>query len=155
MSEKTQRPQPTEPSRIALIIRRTIKADPVRVFEAWTRPEHLLSWWGPRPVRCAGAEVDLRVGGRYRIENDLPDGARVTIAGEFRIVEHPRKLVYTWNVSPGSDGASVVTVRFEPRDHGATEVIVVHEEIATPTVRESHEKGWDGCLEGLARHFAG
>jgi uncharacterized protein YndB with AHSA1/START domain len=78
----------------------------------------------------------------------------VTITGEFRTVEQPRKLVYTWNVSPGSDGTSLVTVRFEPRGQGATEVVVLHEEITTATVRDSHGKGWEGCLDGLAAYFA-
>ncbi len=67
--------KPAAPPTPPLVVRRTIKAGPERVFEAWTRPELLLAWWGPRPVRCSGAEVDLRVGGRYRIDNQLPDGA--------------------------------------------------------------------------------
>src|SRR5262249_36942533 len=47
---------------IVLVVRRTIRASAERIFDAWTRPEHLLVWWGPRPVTCSGADVDLRVG---------------------------------------------------------------------------------------------
>ena len=104
-----------------------------RVFEAWTRPEHLLAWGGalvpsgaPEPTStCASA-------GGIASRNELPDGAHVTIEGEFRTVAEPHTLVYTWEVSPGSDGPSLVTVRFESRGR-ATEVVVVHERIATPT----------------------
>lgn len=136
---------------IALVTRRTIRASPARLFEAWTQPEQLRAWWGPRPVTCSGAEVNLRVGGRYRIANRMPDGETLVIEGEFQVVEAPHKLVYTWRV--GDDEASRVTVRFEP--HGEeTEVIVVHEQIPNETVRDSHEGGWNGCLEGLERHFA-
>ena len=138
---------------IVLVVRRTIRADLQRVFDAWTRPEHLRAWWGPRPVTCAGAEVDLRVGGRYRILNALPDGSQVAIEGEFRVVEPRRKLVYTWRLDAGAEGFSLVTVRFEPRGD-ATEVSVVHEQIASEPTRESHEKGWIGCLDGLERLFA-
>jgi hypothetical protein len=49
--------------------------------------------------------------------------------------------------------SSRVTVRFEPRGD-ATEVTIVHEQIPSPAVRDSHEQGWRGCLEGLERHFA-
>jgi hypothetical protein len=49
---------------------------------------------------------------------------------------------------------SLVTVRFEPRGD-ATEVVVVHQQLASEAVRESHAKGWDGCLDGLERHVAG
>ncbi len=95
--------------------------------------------------------MDLRVGGRYRIVNALPDGRALAIEGEFTEVEPPHKLVYTWRMGDGSQEQSLVTVRFEPRAD-ATEVIVIHERIPNQTVRESHEAGWQGCLEGLARY---
>ena len=136
---------------ITLVARRTIRASPARLFEAWTQPAELRIWWGPRPVTCSSAEVDLRVGGRYRIDNALPNGETITIEGEFQVVEAPYKLVYTWRA--GLDPQSRVTVRFEPRGD-ATEVIIVHEQIATDVVRASHEGGWSGCLDGLERFFA-
>jgi glutathione S-transferase len=77
---------------ITLVTRRTIRASASRLFDAWTQPEQLRAWWGPRPVTCAGAEVDLRVGGRYRIDNVLPDGQMLTIEGEFQVVEAPRSV---------------------------------------------------------------
>ncbi len=141
-------------AKVALVTRRTMKASVARVFAAWTEPVQLRAWWGPRPVTCADAEVDLRVGGRYRIVNALPDGARVTIEGEFRVVEAPHKLVYTWHIDDGAGEASLVTVRFEARGDAMTEVIIVHEEIANEAVRDSHEQGWSGCLDGLERLFA-
>lgn len=141
---------------ITLLVRRTIKAPAARVYDAWTRPEHLLRWWGPRPVTCFEAHVDLRVGGEYRIGNRLPDGAALWIVGRFEVVEPRRRLVYSWRVE-GKDSplleASRVTVRFEPRGEG-TEVIVVHELIDTPVTRDEHEQGWKGCLENLEAWFA-
>jgi uncharacterized protein YndB with AHSA1/START domain len=137
---------------LSLVVRRTIRAPIDRVFSAWTEPEQLRAWWGPRPVTCADAEVDLRVGGRYRIVNRLPDGALITIEGEFHVVEPPRRLVYSWAIDDGDAAVSRVTVRFEARGD-ATEVVVVHDEIARARVRDSHEKGWEGCLDGLARAF--
>jgi uncharacterized protein YndB with AHSA1/START domain len=139
---------------LVLVVRRTIRASPARLFEAWTRPEQLVAWWGPRPVRCAGAAVDLRVGGRYRIENELPGGARLFIEGEFTLVDPPRKLVYTWRVRPGSAEAELVTVQFDAKEPSVTEVVVSHERIATAAARDSHEGGWNGCLEGLALHLS-
>jgi uncharacterized protein YndB with AHSA1/START domain len=140
---------------IALVVRRTIRAPVARVFEAWTRPEQLRRWWGPGPVTCESAEVDLRVGGGYRIGNLLPDGTVVWISGEFEVVEPPHRLVYTWHIessAPRAAERSRVTVRFEPRE-GGTEVVVVHERIDTEETRADHEKGWNGCLEKLAALF--
>jgi uncharacterized protein YndB with AHSA1/START domain len=140
------------PSSINLVVRRTIRATAERLFDAWTRPEQLVKWWGPAQVECAGAEVDLRVGGSYRIGNRLPDGQVLWIAGEFEEVTPPRRLVYTWRLGPRAGGPERVTVRFEPRD-GATEVIVVHERILDEPARESHERGWYGCLDGLEAYL--
>ena len=138
---------------VVLVVRRTIRASAERIFDAWTLPKHLLVWWGPRPVTCSGAEVDLRVGGRYRIANAVPDGTTVVIEGEFREIERPRKLVYTWRMGAGAPESSLVTVRFEERGE-ATEVVIVHEQIPSAVVRDSHEKGWNGCLDGLTALFA-
>jgi uncharacterized protein YndB with AHSA1/START domain len=137
-----------------LVVRRTIGASAERLFAWWTEPAHLCRWWGPRPVICASADVDLVVGGRYRIVNSLPDSTTLTIEGEFREVHPPTKLVYTWRVMPTDEGSSLVTVRFVPRGD-ATEVVVQHEQIATEAIRGSHEKGWIGCLDGLVRYAAG
>jgi uncharacterized protein YndB with AHSA1/START domain len=138
-------------SGVALVVRRTIRASAERLFAAWTEPRHLLVWWGPRPVTCSGAEVDLRVGGRYRIVNALPDATTLTIEGEFLEIERPSKLVYTWHTSRTPE-SSLVTVRFEPRGE-ATEVVVVHAQIPSTAVRDDHERGWIGCLDSL-EHFA-
>lgn len=104
-------------------------------------------------MRCSAAEVDLRVGVCYRIVNALPDGTSVAIEGELEQIEPPHKLVYTWRMGHELPESSRVTVRFE--SHGdATEVIVIHEQIASQAVRDPHEHGWRGCLDGLERHFA-
>ena len=139
-------------SDLALVVRRTIRASAARLFEAWTTPEHLRKWWGPSAsVVCPEAEVDLRVGGRYRIANRFDDGKVVWIVGEFRAVTPPHELVYTWRIEPGAMIDELVTVRFHARG-AETEVVVIHESIATQAAKSSHEDGWDGCLDGLVRY---
>jgi uncharacterized protein YndB with AHSA1/START domain len=76
----------------------------------------------------------------------------VWIVGEFELVAPPRKLVFSWRLGSDSPAPERVTVRFEPRG-GATEVIVIHERIASAASRSTHEQGWNGCLEGLAGYL--
>ena len=129
---------------VTLVTRRTIRAGAKRLFDAWTQPEQLVAWWGPRPVTCRDAEIDLRVGGRYRIVNALPDGTALAIEGTFELIEPARKLVYTWRA--GEDQASRVTVRFEPRGP-ATEVTVIHEYIPTrPCAARMRPGGMDASM---------
>lgn len=132
----------------SLKIQRIIPASPDRVFRAWTDPVELKKWWGPRDVRCLSAEVDLRVGGQYRIANELPDGSVLWIAGEFEAIEKPRLLVYTWTVGSEYPASERVSVRFEQHELG-TELHLKHELIPTTTLRDRHRDGWFGCLDGL------
>lgn len=135
---------------VSLIVRRRIRATPERLFEVWTQPEHLKKWWGPAPVKCVDAEIDLRVGGHYRIVNQFPDGRLLTIMGHFELVDPPFKLAYTWRTKRDSRSERV-TVRFEPRND-LTDVVVVHERIADKVTRDLHERGWLGCLDGLVQY---
>jgi uncharacterized protein YndB with AHSA1/START domain len=134
---------------LSVSTRLTIDALPATVFEWWTLPEHLLRWWGPRPVVCDHAEVDLRVGGRYRLRNRLADGAALWIEGEFERIERPHHLTYTWR-SGRSAGVERVQVEFVALQARRTEVIVTHERIADERTARSHAAGWEGCLESLA-----
>ena len=143
-----------EGATLSLVVRRTVRASAERLFAAWTDPAELVRWWGPSGVRCTGAEIDLREGGGYRIGNRFEDGREIWIVGVFERIEAPRRLVFTWRLEPGTDHAERVTVRFEPSGD-ATEIVVVHERIATEEARASHEAGWRGCLDGLARHAEG
>ena len=137
---------------VTLVVRRKIRATPERLFEAWTQPAQLKQWWGPEEVTCIAAEVDLRVGGRYRIANQFPDGRVVWIVGEFQVIEPPHSLTYTWQIEHSSEPAECVTVRFEPADN-VTEVIITHTRIPDRTTRDRHEQGWLGCLSGLVEYL--
>jgi uncharacterized protein YndB with AHSA1/START domain len=75
-------------------------------------------------------------------------------------VVEPEKLVFTWAFEkmPGDDAdftpaETLVTVEFIDKD-GATEVVITHERFPDEHMRDEHQQGWDGCLEGLDRLFA-
>ncbi len=148
------------PGTFTLEVRRTIRASAERLFAAWTQPDRLQRWWGPRDVTCVGAEVDLRVGGRYRIANRFPDGRILWITGTFERVAPPHELIYTWALETEANapppvlvpaGPERVTVRFDAVGD-ATEVVVRHERIASAALREQHGAGWAGCLDGLVAY---
>lgn len=150
-------PKGTSPPRagagLTLVVRRVINASPERLFDAWTQPARLLRWWGPQNVVCTAADVDLKVGGRYRIANQFPDGSLVLISGRFERIERPTLLVYSWCLGAEETGAEQtslerVTVEFRACE-ASTEVIVTHERIPDAANRSGHEQGWVGCLQGL------
>lgn len=136
---------PTEP----LVVRRRIPAPPADVFAAWTDPDKLRLWWGPPGVACTHAEVDLRVGGIFRLGNQLPTGELLWISGRFEAIDAPTHLAHTWQVGPDHESpVERVSVDFVAAGTG-TEVTITHRGIGSPEARLGHEGGWVGCLDGL------
>ena len=130
-----------------LEIRRVIPAARERVFDAWTQAKELDRWSAPSPM-TPRAEVDLRVGGRYRIVMRGPDGVERSVGGVYRVIERPSKLVYTWKWEESPMADSIVTVEFHDRGR-ETEVILRHEGLTDADSRGRHEHGWNGCFDNL------
>jgi uncharacterized protein YndB with AHSA1/START domain len=137
---------------LVLHVRRRLQANVESVFDAWTNPEALKAWWGPVGVTCTAARIDLRPGGHYAIDNLLADGTTVTISGEFREVERPRLLVYTWTTGRDSQAPELVTLRLASIGN-ETDLEICHERIASEQTREQHRGGWDGCLDGFSSYL--
>ena len=132
-----------------LRLQRTIAAAPEEVFRAWTSPEVLERWWsaGPSwpPAEC---DVDARPGGRYRLRmRNRESGAVSEVGGEYREVEPPHRLVYTWRWA-GDEHTSLVTVEFVGEGDRTTTVVVEHTALASEDSRAA--AGWEGVLDTLA-----
>ena len=111
--------QPSTKQETQLTIRRTFQAPRQRVFDAWTQPEQLKNWWRCNPAWSTEvAEVDLQVGGKYRLGMRDPEKDQAYVCfGEFKEINRPEKLVYTWSWEPpGMEvGETLVTVEFLSR----------------------------------------
>ena len=137
-----------------LKISRTIRAGRQAVWDAWTRPEHVKKWSCPAPGGVRSFESDLRVGGAYTLAMEV-EGTRYTAFGEYREIDAPRRLVYTWDWREEDHrvGETLITVEFEQQGE-ATLVTLTHEGFAAAEARDSHDQGWTACLEHFARLFA-
>lgn len=139
---------------VAVRLSRTLAAPREKVFRAWTTPAELKRWSAPGDMVPALAEVDLRVGGRYRIHMQAPDGAVHKVSGVYQVVDPPRRLVYTWAWEEGSaQGDTLVTVEFNERGADQTEVVLTHERFPNAEIRDRHQHGWTGCLEKFVSLF--
>jgi uncharacterized protein YndB with AHSA1/START domain len=125
------------------------------VFRAWTDPDELAQWWGPGAFTTPRAKVDLRVGGRYELVMQPPgDAPPLLLAGEYRELDPPARLVYTWRWEAGVPDLreSLVTVEF--RDRGPqTEVLLVHDRFAGPGPMEPYTTGWESGLAKLRAYL--
>jgi uncharacterized protein YndB with AHSA1/START domain len=131
-----------------LHIRRTLTAPPDRVWRALTDPAALAAWFWPRRF-APTAEVDLRVGGRYRIAGP---GVGLAVAGEYVTVEPPQRLVFTWRWDGEPDETLVTVVLTANGEH--TDLAVTHERFTGDAQRDDHAKGWSDCLDRLPAWLA-
>ena len=130
-----------------ITMNRTLAVPAERVWRALTDPAALAAWFWPRRFGTT-TEVDLRVGGRYRI-----DGTAVgmAVSGEYVTVEPPNKLVFTWRWD-GEPDETLVTIELTPVAVG-TELALRHERFADDATRDSHAQGWHDCLDRLPGHL--
>ena len=135
----------------AIVKEITIDAPAERVFEALTNPEQRKQWWGSEGrFQTAHVESDLRVGGKWKMSG-TGFGRPFTVIGEYRAIERPRVLAFTWLPSWQADSSETL-VRFDlSEENGVTTVRVTHSGL-TPEGAEAH-KGWAQILAWL-RTFA-
>ena len=140
----------------SLRLTREYPVAPEKVWRAWTDPQALKRWWAPEPGdQVSIAELDVRVGGRFRIVFGGPQGNAHEVQGIYREVVRNRKLVFTWtwpNSTPERE--SLVTIDFRP-DGTGTELVFTHEQFFDDTVRDSHRAGWSAALASLDQFLKG
>jgi uncharacterized protein YndB with AHSA1/START domain len=148
-----------------LVIERILKASPERVFDAFTDPEQLMKWWWPNGFTCPAAEVDLRVGGRYRFAMEWPGSIPAEaqfshyMGGEYYEIDRPHRLVMSGravNDEQGEIFATLIEVTFEPRDGGTALTMrqSYFEPMPPAEAMAGAEQGWSEQLDKLERLLA-
>ncbi len=138
----------------SLTLVRRIRAAPAAVFEAWTRPEILATWWGPHHTRVLEAEIDARVGGAFRVMLEEDTGARHEVSGAYAEIDEPKRLVFSWAWSNAPERVSRVTVVLRAIAAG-TEVTLTHDRFADEGTATRHRRGWTESLDRLAARWGG
>ena len=123
----------------AVVVRRTIAAPAEDIFDAWLDPEALATWMRPGTIKSTVAKVEPRVGGRYEINMQGEAGA-IPHSGTYRVIDRPKRLVFTWQSPHTGPGETLVTVDFVRVGPG-TEVVVTHERLPE-SARDAHRRGW-------------
>jgi uncharacterized protein YndB with AHSA1/START domain len=137
----------------SLTLKRRLKAPPAKVFAAWTDPEKMKRWMGPGEIKAARAEVDPRVGGRYRIVMHAPNGEEYDVGGVYREVVANEKLVFTWAWKSAPEQESLVTLSLKP-DGDGTLLTLTHERFPDEESRDNHKGGWTSSLDKLEKFVA-
>lgn len=136
--------------KLTLHLERVLPASRSLVFRMHAEPDLLAQWWGPKGFSAPSVELDLRVGGGYRIAMQPPDGDRFFLSGEFRDVDPGARLSYTFRWEPPDPDDRETVVTFSLRDLGESTALMVDQgRFATEARRALHEQGWTESLDRL------
>ena len=150
---------------IKLQLTRVFDAPRELVFKAWTDANQFQQWFGA--AACDGSslhstKLDVRTGGKYRLQVKRADGEFWTTVGTYREVKPPERLVFTWQFEKDGSGnefgeveppETLVTVEFKARGK-QTEMTLTHEKFASAESRDRHNEGWTRCLNALGEFVA-
>jgi len=137
---------------LTLALRRVLRAPRPVVFETFCDPAELAEWWGPKGFTTPWLEFGPRVGGSYRIEMQPPEGDAFFLTGEFREVEPPARLVFTfvWEDPDPDDVETLVALTLRDLG-GVTEVTLTQGLFHTEARRALHRDGWTDSFDRLER----
>jgi uncharacterized protein YndB with AHSA1/START domain len=140
---------PDEPT---ILTRRVFDAPRELVFEAWTNPEHMRRWLGPRRLTWVVLEVDLRVGGKYRWVQRAEGGQEYSFHGVFKEIVRPEKLVSTFVFDAAPEHEAIETLTLEEKGGKTTATTFsVHKTIAGRNAHLSDGRMEIGMSEGYER----
>jgi uncharacterized protein YndB with AHSA1/START domain len=141
-------------TRPSLTIKRRLNAPPAKVYAAWTNPQKMTRWFGPANARIGSvqAEIDARIGGRFRISFSADD-EYFEAGGVYREVVPNQKLVFSWAWHSTPERESQVTISLKP-DGDGTLLTLHHEQFFDSAARDGHERGWTGMLDNLEKYIA-
>jgi uncharacterized protein YndB with AHSA1/START domain len=135
---------------VALEIKRVFPAPAHAVFAAFDDSNQLRKWWGPKGFTVTSLNFRPQVGERYRIEMRPPDGNFFCILGEFREVERPARLAYTFTYEePDEDDIETLVALTLRELRGSTEVVLSQGPFKTEARRVLHREGWMDSFDKL------
>jgi uncharacterized protein YndB with AHSA1/START domain len=144
------RTQLSLPSDREIVITREFAAPRARVFDAWTKRDQLMRWYGCAEMIVASCEMDVREGGTYRIVTRMPDGSEHAHSGVYKTVDRPARLVFVERYEPVPGSDHEVALSFT--EAGGVTTMTMRRTYPTAAGRDGHLAS--GMARGLEATFA-
>jgi len=138
-----------------LTLKRTLSAPLKLVWEAWTQPEHIALWWGPKGMDTKVVEHDFRVGGKWKYTMEMPDGNEFISEGEYLVIVELEKIFSSANFKPMTEGVEIQALFEENGDKTNFTFNVVHptEEYCKQQEKMGFMNGWGSVFDGLETYL--
>jgi uncharacterized protein YndB with AHSA1/START domain len=148
-------PSPRADVEPSVTLKRRLNAPAEKVYAAWTQPAQLVHWFGPSQTVAGSvhAEMDVRVGGGFRVSFKTEDGEHHEVGGVYREVVPNEKLVFSWAWHTTPERESLVTVLIRSEGEAAM-LTLTHEQFFDEAARDGHKRGWTGTLDKLEGYLS-
>lgn len=134
-----------------LTLNKTFDAPIEVVWEAWTRPEHIIQWWAPKGMNIKLIEHDFKVGGRWKYTMPMPDGSEFSSEGNYLEIVEFKKIVTTADFKPMTEGVEM-HVLFEQtgtKTNFTFSIIHPSEEYCKQQEKMGFYNGWGSAFDRL------
>ena len=134
-----------------LSLKRTFNAPVKLVWEAWTQPEHIANWWGPKGMKTKIVEHDFRVGGNWKYTMAMPDGSEFIGDGIYSVIVELEKIFSSANFKPMTAGVEIQALFEKNGDKTNFTFNVVHptEEYCKQQEKMGFYNGWGSTFDRL------
>jgi len=132
-------------------LKRTFNAPVKLVWEAWTRPEHIVQWWGPKGMKITVVEHNFKVGGTWKYVMPMPDGSEFTSDGVYSVIVEFEKIFTSANFKPMTEGVEIQALFEEDGDKTNFTFNVVHpsEEYCRQQEKMGFYNGWGSAFDRM------
>jgi len=145
----------TDAANRTLTIQRVLNAPIKLVWDAWTQPEHIAHWWGPKGMKTRVVEHNFKVGGTWKFAMAMPDGNEFISEGTYTEISEPNKIITSADFKPMTEGVELQILLEADGDKTNFTFHVVH---ATPEYCKQQEEmgfmnGWGSVFNNLAEYL--
>lgn len=134
-----------------LTIKKTFSAPIQLVWEAWSKPEHIPQWWGPKGMRIKVVAHDFWEGGQWKYIMVMPDGREFTSEGTYTEIDKPNKIITSADFKPMTAGVILQALFEENGEHTNFTFNVIHpsEEYKKQQEEMGFYNGWGSVFDRL------
>ncbi len=138
-----------------LTLQRTLSAPIQLVWEAWTQPEHIAQWWGPKGMDTKVVHHDFQIGGKWEYSMLMPDGNEFIGEGVYSAIVALEKIFSSANFRPMTEGVEIQAIFEEDGDKTIFTFNVVHptEEYCKQQEQMGFYNGWSSTFERLEEYL--
>jgi len=134
-----------------LTLKKTLDAPLELVWEAWTEPEHIAGWWGPKGMPLKIVEHNFRVGGKWKYIMPMPDGSEFISEGQYSEITKFERIITSANFRPMTEGVEIRATFERDGDKTIFTFSVVHptEEYCRQQEKMGFYNGWGSAFTRL------